>query len=44
MSKQVSGLVVGAGAVLLAYMAYKGFGGTTGKASIRPTNPGGGFR
>jgi len=43
MSKQISGLVVGAGAVLLAYMAYKGFSGTSGKAAIKPTNPGGGF-
>jgi hypothetical protein len=42
MSKAAMHLAVGAGAVLLAYLAYKQLG-TKGAASIRPTNPGGGF-
>lgn len=35
--------VVGAGAVLMAVLAYKAFKTTGTKASISPTNPGGGF-
>jgi hypothetical protein len=36
-------IFTGAGAVLMAYMAYKAFKGSGGKAAIRPTNPGGGY-
>ena len=43
MSKAVMHVVVGADAVLMAFMAYKAFKSTGGKASIRPTNPGGGY-
>jgi hypothetical protein len=41
--KAAMNVVVGAGAVLMAFMAYKAFKSTGGKASIRPTNPGGGY-
>ena len=41
--KAAMNVVVGAGAVLAAFMAYKAFKSTGGTASIRPTNPGGGF-
>jgi hypothetical protein len=43
MSKVAMSIVTGAGAVLMAYMAYKAFAGKSGKAAIQPTNPGGGY-
>ena len=43
MSTAAMSIVTGAGAVLMAFMAYKAFKGAGGTASIRPTNPGGGF-
>ena len=45
MSKVAMNVAMGAGAVLLAYMAYKQFAGTgtRGAGSLAPVNPGGGF-
>lgn len=45
MSKAAMGVAMGAGAVLLAYLAYRALSGSggAGQAAIRPTNPGGGF-
>lgn len=44
MSNVAKNVAMGAGAVLLAYMAYKQLAkGGSGKGSIAPVNPGGGF-